>query len=133
SRSDPRWHLAWLIVLASVPAGLVGLALESTVESLIRQPWLVALLLIVFGLIMLAADRLGSLQRSLDKIRLSDGIVVGLAQVLALAPGVSRSGVTITAGLFQGPDREAAARFSFLLSTPITLAAALFSLRKMVG
>jgi undecaprenyl-diphosphatase len=133
ARHDPRWRLAWLLVLGSIPAGLIGLALESTIERLVRQPWLIAILMIVFGLVLLVADRLGARQRGIEKIRLSDALIVGLAQVLALAPGVSRSGITITAGLLVGLDRAAAARFSFLLSTPITLAAALFSLRKLVG
>jgi undecaprenyl-diphosphatase len=133
ARADPRWRIAGLLLLGSIPAGLSGLALESSIEQLIRQPWLVAMLLIVFGLALLAADRLGSQSRGIQDIGVTDALVVGLAQVLALAPGVSRSGITITAAMFVGLDRAAAARFSFLLSTPITLAAALFSMRKLFG
>lgn len=133
ARQRPEWRLCILLLLGSIPAGLAGLLLESTVERLVRQPWLVALLLILFGVLLLAADRLGSKQRALADIGLADALAVGLAQVLALVPGVSRSGITITAGLLRGLDRPAAARFSFLLSTPITLAAALYSLRKAVG
>src|SRR5215211_3666972 len=95
ARHDPRWRLAWLLVLGSIPAGLIGLALESTIERLVRQPWLIAILMIVFGLVLLVADRLGARERGIEKIRLSDALIVGLAQVLALAPGVSRSGITI--------------------------------------
>jgi undecaprenyl-diphosphatase len=133
ARLDSRWRLFWLLVVGSVPAGLVGLALESPVESLVRQPWLVGLLLIVFGLIMLVVDRMASLRRGMEQLGLGDALVVGLAQCLALAPGVSRSGITITAGLLRGLDRATAARFSFLLSTPITVVAALYSMRKLVG
>jgi undecaprenyl-diphosphatase len=133
ARRDPDWRLSWLLLLGSIPAGLIGLALESTIERLVRQPWSIALLLAVFGLLLWYADRAGSKLRDLEKIGVRDALVIGLAQVLALAPGVSRSGITLTAGLLLGLDRSAAARFSFLLSTPITLAAALFSLRKIVG
>ena len=133
ARRERRWRLAWLLVLGSIPAGLVGLAFESTIEQLVRDPRLVAVLLIVFGLIMLAADRAAARRRALDEVGPADALLVGLAQVLALAPGVSRSGITITAGLLLDLDRPAAARFSFLLSAPITLAAALYSLRRLVG
>ena len=132
-RANPRWRLAWLLVLGSVPAGLVGLALESPIESALGKPALVAVLLMLFGLVMLVADRVGQKKRGLPSVGLGDALTIGLAQVLALAPGVSRSGITLTAGLFRGLDRPAAARFSFLLSTPITLAAALYSLRRLVG
>jgi undecaprenyl-diphosphatase len=133
ARREPGWRLAWLLVLGSIPAGLVGLTLETTIEQYTREPWQVASLLIIFGLFLLAADRFASRRRHLESVGLRDALVVGLAQALALAPGVSRSGVTLTAGLMLGLERAAAARFSFLLSTPITLAAALFSLRKLVG
>jgi undecaprenyl-diphosphatase len=133
ARREPAWRLAWLLVLGSIPAGLVGLALETTIEQYTREPWQVASLLIIFGLVLLAADRLASRRRTLDDVSLRDALVIGAAQALALAPGVSRSGITLTAGLMLGLERPAAARFSFLLSTPITLAAALFSLRKLVG
>lgn len=133
ARKDPRWRLAWLLVIGSIPAGLAGAVLESPIEERLGKPATVAVLLIVFGLILLAADRFARLRRTLDDVRLPDALTVGLAQVLALAPGVSRSGITITAGLLRGLDRSAAARFSFLLSTPISVAAALYSLRNLVG
>jgi undecaprenyl-diphosphatase len=133
ARLDPHWRLFWLLIVGSIPAGVVGLLLESTIESAVRQPWLVGLLLIAFGLLMLVVDRAASLARGLERVGLGDAVAVGLAQCLALVPGVSRSGITITAGLLRGLDRAAAARFSFLLSTPITVAAALYSLRKLTG
>jgi undecaprenyl-diphosphatase len=132
ARASHEWRLAWLIVIGCVPAGLVGVLFEDAIESRLRQPALIATLMIVFALLLLAADRLGRRDRGLPKISLADALVVGCAQVLALAPGVSRSGITMTAGLFQGLDRESAARFSFLLSAPITIAAALYKLRDLV-
>lgn len=131
ARRDPKWRLAWFVLLGSIPASVAGLALEPTIEGLLREPRPVAILLILFGLLMLMADRQASKRHGIREVGTWDALIIGLAQVLALAPGVSRSGITITAGLFVGLNRAAAARFSFLLSTPVTLAAALFSLPKM--
>jgi undecaprenyl-diphosphatase len=133
ARKDPRWRLACYILIGSIPAGLVGVVLESKIEELLGAPRMIALLLIVFGLLLLIADRLAAHRRTIDDVGLPDALTIGLAQVLALAPGVSRSGITITTGLLRGLDRAAAARFSFLLSTPITLGASLYSMRKLVG
>jgi undecaprenyl-diphosphatase len=133
ARWDSNWRLAWFILIGSLPASLAGLAFESTVEQLLREPRLVAILLIVFGFLLLLADRLAASKRGVHELGLLDVLIIGFAQVLALAPGVSRSGITITAGLLVGLNRAAAARFSFLLSTPVTLAAALFSLPRVAG
>lgn len=132
ARASHEWRLAWLIVLGCIPAGIVGILFEDKIEALLRSPVQIAVLLIVFGLLMLAADRFGRQERQLDKITLADALTIGCAQVLALMPGVSRSGITLTAGLFRGLDRASAARFSFLLSAPITVAAALYKLRGLV-
>ncbi len=132
ARESDDWRLAWLIVLGCIPAGIVGVLFEDYIEATVRQPALIALLLMVFGLLMLVADRVGRRDRSLQQITLVDAVVIGCAQILSLAPGVSRSGVTMTAGLFRGLDRPSAARYSFLLSAPITLAAALFKLRVLL-
>ena len=129
ARLLPEWKLAWYIVLGCLPAGIIGVLFEDVIETAFRQPVMIAILLIVFGLVMLAADRLGSQRRGLSQITMLDAVAVGCAQVLALMPGVSRSGITLTAGLFRGLDRPSAARFSFLLSAPITIAAALYKLR----
>lgn len=129
-QNKPDRRLAWMVVGGSIPAGVAGLAGEQVVESALRRPSQVALLLALFGLLMLVIDRLGAKRRKLEQVSWSDTLVIGLAQVVALAPGTSRSGVTITAGLFRGLDREAAARFSFLLATPITVAAGLYKLAK---
>jgi undecaprenyl-diphosphatase len=127
--ADPNWRFAWLVLLGSIPAGIIGIALEKPIEELFRSPALNAGLLIVFGLILWLADRYGSLKRTTESLSWLDALVMGLAQAIALVPGVSRSGITMTAGLFRGLDRPTAARFSFLLSGPIILGAALFKLR----
>jgi undecaprenyl-diphosphatase len=129
ARASPEWRLAWQIVIGCIPAAVVGVLFEDLIEATFRQPALVAVLMIAFGLLLLVADLTGRHERALKQVTLADALVIGCAQVLALAPGVSRSGVTMTAGLFRGLDRETAARFSFLLSAPITVAAALFKLR----
>jgi undecaprenyl-diphosphatase len=132
ARKDPHWSLAWMLALGSVPAGLVGVLFEDLVERELRQPVLVAVLMIAFGVVLYLADRLSSQNRSMRDVGFRDAIVVGCAQALALVPGVSRSGVTLTAGLLLGLERAAAARFSFLLSAPIVFAAGLYKLRVLV-
>lgn len=130
--SDPELklnrNLLWLMLVASVPAGLVGLALHHAAETTLREPplgmYVIGGLLIGIGLLMWWAERIGRQQKDIRNMGLWDALVVGLAQAVAIIPGTSRSGVTITAGLFRGYNRGAAARFSFLLSTPIIAAAA---------
>jgi undecaprenyl-diphosphatase len=116
-------RLAWLILLGTIPAGLAGLALESTAEDAFRDPALVAAMLILFSIPMVLAELYGSQRRSLDSARPFDALLVGVAQAIALIPGVSRSGITISAAMFDGFRREEAAVFAFLLSAPIIAAA----------
>lgn len=133
ARASQEWKLAWLIVLGCIPAGIIGVLFEDFVENTLRgHPLLIGVLLVLFGVLLLLADRLGSRSRPLEKLSFVDAIAIGCAQVLALCPGVSRSGITLTAGLFRGLDRTAAARFSFLLSAPITIGAAVFKLKDLV-
>lgn len=122
--TDPDARLAWLVLLSTVPAGVLGLALEDLIVGALGQPWLIALLLVLFALVLLASDRLARHVRDLDGLGWRGALGIGLAQALALAPGVSRSGVTMVAGLLLGLRREAAARFSFLMSIPIVGGAA---------
>jgi len=129
-REDPSWRMALLVLLGSIPAGLIGIVLEQPIETLLRSPVINAVLLIVFGLVLYVVDRIASLKRSMDELRWLDALTMGLAQALALAPGVSRSGITLSAGLLRGLDRPTAARFSFLMSGPIIAAAAVFKLRE---
>jgi undecaprenyl-diphosphatase len=116
---------AWLIALATVPAVIAGVLLQSMAETVFRSSQLVAINLIVVAFVMLAADRLSKARFDLSKLPISGGLAVGLAQCLALVPGVSRSGITISAGMLVGLDRVAATRFSFLLSAPIIAGATL--------
>ncbi len=117
-------RLAWAVVVATVPAALVGVALESVIADRLGDPWQMAILLAAFGLLLGWADRRPG-PDGLDRVTVRKGLWVGLAQCLALMPGVSRSGITITASRFLGLDRDASARFSFLLLLPITLGAVL--------
>ncbi len=117
--------MAWLLFLSALPGAVVGAGLESVINEHLGQIWLIAVMLIVFGLVLLVADRLpGTLKEGDYGPRQALGM--GLAQAAALSPGVSRSGITITAGRFLGFDRNAAARLSFLMSMPITGGAALY-------
>jgi undecaprenyl-diphosphatase len=122
-------RLACVIVMGAIPAGLAGVFGEAQIEEYLRQaPALIAVLLIAFGLLLWLAEWRGRKVRELGQVGWADGLVIGFAQVLSLAPGVSRSGITMTAGLFRGLSRESAARFSFLLSLPLLAGAAIFGL-----
>jgi undecaprenyl-diphosphatase len=118
-------RLAWVLVLATVPAVIVGGLGEDWIDENLGEPWMIAVLLIVFGLVLLHADRRPQ-EKSLGQVRLRYGLYIGLAQVLSLAPGVSRSGITISAGRYLRLDRDTAARVSFLLLTPVTAGAVAF-------
>jgi len=122
-RQNPR--LLWYLAIATIPAALAGWRFEHAAEEQLRSPIIVGVALIVIGLFMWAGDWLGKHERDLGHVGLLDSFLVGVAQALAVIPGVSRSGVTMTAGLFRRMKRETAARFSFLLSTPIIAGAAL--------
>jgi undecaprenyl-diphosphatase len=121
----PQAWLAWLVLLGTLPAAIIGFLLNDFFESLFSAPVAVAAFLVGTGLILAAAETFYDRIRKVDTLRLGDALVVGLAQAAAIAPGLSRSGLTITAGIFRGLGREAAARFSFLLSVPIILGAGL--------
>ncbi|MCA1778289.1 MAG: undecaprenyl-diphosphate phosphatase [Xanthomonadaceae bacterium] len=120
---DPDRQLLVALAIASVPALLVGALASGWIESLLRSPMLIAVTTLVFGLLLGLADRLGTQRRDIRALGIRGALLIGLAQMLALIPGTSRSGVTITAALALGLSREAAARFSFLLSIPIIAAA----------
>lgn len=132
-RSDLNARMGWYLIIGTVPIVIFGFLFRNQIETGARSLYLMGTTLIVLGLILGAADYLGSKTRSVESVGRKDAIVVGLAQALALIPGVSRSGATITAGLIMGLDREAAARFSFLLSVPAIVLSGLFELAKEVG
>lgn len=117
-------RLAWAVALGTIPVGIAGLLAHDWVETAGRNPSIIATTSIGFGLLLWWADRAGSRGRELESLRWGDAVVVGLAQALAIIPGTSRSGITMTAGLFRGFTREDAARFSFLLYVPVGVLAA---------
>jgi len=127
-RSELAARMGWYLVVATIPIVALGLAFEDQIENGARNLWLVGSVLIGFGLVLGVADRLGSHARELDRISTRDGILIGLAQSLALIPGVSRSGATISAGLLLGLQRPAAARFAFLLAVPAVLGSGVYQL-----
>lgn len=129
----PQAWLAWLILIGTIPAAVIGFLLSDFFESLFSAPLAVAAFLIGTGLILAAAETSYDRIRKVDTLRLGDALIVGLAQAAAIAPGLSRSGLTITAGIFRGLGREAAARFSFLLSVPIILGAGLSQIAHAVA
>jgi len=118
------------LVAASIPGALAGVLLEHYAKTIFRQPWRIALLLGGVGLLLILAERLARHIRPLTNLHLGDALLIGLSQALAIMPGVSRSGITMTTGLFLGFTRESAARFSFLLATPIIAGAGLYDLLK---
>ena len=115
-------RLAWWVILGAIPAVLVGLLFKDIIETELRSPWVIAIATIVFGLLLWVADLGKSKVRNESQLKLSDVVIIGCFQALALIPGTSRSGITITAGLMLGLTRRAAARYSFLLSIPIIIA-----------
>jgi len=131
-RSDPDAKLGWFIILGSVPIVVLGLIFQDAIESTLRSLWIVAGTLIVFGILLGVADYVGAKKRRLDQLTVPHATVFGFAQALALIPGVSRSGGTITAGLFMGYERAAAARYSFLLAIPAVFGSGLYQVYKSV-
>jgi len=126
-------RLPWYIIIGTIPAAIVGKTLEEPIEQLFRQsPLLICTFLMIFGLLLALADTTGAKRWKLDRMDLKAAVLIGLAQCLALIPGVSRSGITITAALLIGYNRETAARFSFLLSLPIVFGAALLKVGQLL-
>jgi undecaprenyl-diphosphatase len=132
-RGDPDRRLAWLLAASTVPAVIAGILLNDLIETGFREARLVAVTLVIGAAILWLADRLGSRTRSIEGLTFPIAIGIGAAQALALIPGISRAGISISAGLFAGLDRQAAARFAFLMATPITAGAGLWELRKIVS
>lgn len=124
-------RLGWYIIAGTIPISVLGLLFANPIETEFRNLYLVGTTLIVFGALMLWADATAKRERGVDSLSLRDGVTIGFAQALALVPGVSRSGATITAGLLIGLDRPAAARFSFLLSVPAIVLSGLYGLRDL--
>ncbi len=126
-------RLGWLVIVGTLPIVVLGLLFKDAIETSLRNLWYTAFSLIAFGILLGIADVVGRRRWGIDRLRWGSGIVFGFAQAMALLPGVSRSGGTITAGLFMGFTREAAARYSFLLAIPAVLASGLYQLLKTWG
>ena len=131
-RNDPDARMGWLVILGSLPIIILGLLFQDQIESVLRSLWIVATTLIVFGMVLAVADAVGRQERDLTSLSYKHGIFYGLAQAMALIPGVSRSGGTITAGLFMGYQRRAAARYSFLLAIPAVFGSGFYQLYKAI-
>ncbi|WFE20183.1 undecaprenyl-diphosphate phosphatase [Solwaraspora sp. WMMD937] len=127
-RSEPDYRMGWYVIVGSIPIGVIGLLFKDQIRDGLRNLWITATVLIVFALILAVAEYLGRQTRTLQRLTLRDGVIMGFAQAMALIPGVSRSGGTLTAGLLLNLTREAAARFSFLLAIPAVVMSGLFSL-----
>ncbi|MFH5227697.1 undecaprenyl-diphosphate phosphatase [Antrihabitans spumae] len=125
---DLDYRMGWYVIIATIPIGVLGFLFKDQIRTGARNLWLIATMLIVFALVIAAAEHFGKKERPIEKLTTRDGLAMGFAQCLALVPGVSRSGATSSAGLFLGLSREAAVRFSFLLAIPAVTASGLFSL-----
>jgi undecaprenyl-diphosphatase UppP len=131
-RGDDDRRMAWLLAVATIPAILVGPLFDSAVEAAVRKPAEVAVMLCVGAAILWLAERWGSKAREMGSLTFVNAVGIGVAQTIALVPGISRSGISISAGLFLGLNREAAARFSFLLATPVVAGAGVWEARKLL-
>ncbi|WP_114854821.1 undecaprenyl-diphosphate phosphatase [Brachybacterium sp. YJGR34] len=131
-RSDPDVRMGWLVIIGSIPIGVLGLAFEDQIDHSLRNLYITAAMLILFGILLGVADRIAPRRKELTELSVRDGILFGFAQALALIPGVSRSGGTITAGLLMGYTRQAAARYAFLLAVPAVFASGLYKAVKEV-
>jgi undecaprenyl-diphosphatase len=132
-KNDPDVRLGWLIIIGTVPIVIAGYLFQETIRSTFRSLWLIAIVLIVFGIILGVADLVGKRIRAITDITYGHGIIIGLAQMLALIPGVSRSGATMTAGRALGYERPAAARYGFLLAIPAVFGSGLYELVHSLG
>lgn len=131
-RGELDARMGWYVILATIPIGVAGLAFRDPIENGARNLYLIGSMLIGAGLVLLLAERVGRRARSIEDVDRTDAMWIGIAQALALVPGTSRSGATITAGLFLGMERAAAARFSFLLSIPAIVLSGLFGLTELL-
>ncbi|MGY4712082.1 undecaprenyl-diphosphate phosphatase [Mycolicibacterium sp. CBM1] len=127
-RDNPDYRLGWYVIIGTLPIVVLGLAFKEAIRGEVRNLWVIATAMLVFSAVIAAAEYFGRQTRHAENLTWLDGMLVGIAQCLALVPGVSRSGSTISAGLFLGLDRELSARFGFLLGIPAVLASGLFSL-----
>jgi undecaprenyl-diphosphatase len=132
-RGHRDFRMGWYVILGTIPIGIVGLLFKDVIKNDLRSLWVVAIALIGWSAVMWAAERAARQERNEKQLNLTDALVIGIVQCVSLVPGVSRSGATISAGLFRGLDRVTATRVSFFLSIPALLAAGLFELKDALG
>jgi undecaprenyl-diphosphatase len=136
---DPAWRghvdtrMGWYVIVGSLPIVVLGVLLKDVIEKDFRSLWIIGTTLVVLGVVLGVADRVGRNDRSIEKMTLRHAVMLGGAQAMALIPGVSRSGATISMGRFLGYEREAATRFAFLLAIPAVVGAGIFELREIPG
>jgi undecaprenyl-diphosphatase len=128
--TEKQAKLGWLILIGSIPVVVIGLIFKDLIENQLRSLWVIAFTLIIFGIVLGIADRYGNRTKSIERLSTRDGLLFGLGQALAVIPGVSRSGGTISVGLALGYSRQAAARYSFLLAVPAVIASGLYQFAK---
>lgn len=122
------YRMGWMVIVGSIPIGVIGLLFQDMIREGLRNLWITATVLVLFSFVFIIAEKVGKKERDFEDLTMKDAVIMGFAQCLALIPGVSRSGGTISAGLFTGLNREVATRFSFLLAIPAVLASGLYSL-----
>jgi undecaprenyl-diphosphatase len=132
-RGHRDFRMGWYVIVGTIPVGIVGLVFKDVIKDDLRSLWVVAFALLLWSAVMWAAERSARQDRSEKRLNLGDAVIVGIVQCVSLIPGVSRSGATISAGLFRGLDRVAATRLSFFLSIPALLAAGIFELKDALG
>ena len=132
-RDDPEARMGWLVIIGSIPIGVLGLLFQDAIDTTLRNLWITVAMLAGFGIVLWIADRIARDRFELKELTWVDGIALGFAQALALIPGVSRSGATIAGGLFLGYKREAATRYAFLLAIPAVFISGLFKLKDIPG
>lgn len=130
-RSTIDARMGWYVIIGTIPIAVLGLLFQDQIETVARNLWLVSFTLIVFGVILGVADRVGAKTKEVDNLNVRDGVLYGIGQAFALIPGVSRSGATISMGLFLGYTREAATRYAFLLAIPAVMASGLYETTKI--
>ncbi len=133
ARSAPEWRMGWFIIIGSTPIVILGVLLEDAIDREFRNLWFIGATLIGFGLVLGLAERLGRKSKPIADLSMRDAILLGLAQACALVPGVSRSGATISMGLFLGYERQAATRYAFLLAIPAVVGAGVYKLKDIPG
>ncbi|MFV8380165.1 undecaprenyl-diphosphate phosphatase [Corynebacterium hindlerae] len=128
NKRDFDYRMGWMVIVGTLPVAILGYLGKDLIRDNLRNLWITATVLVLFSFVFIAAEKFGKKTRSFDELTMKDALIMGCAQCLALIPGVSRSGGTVSAGLFTGLNREVATRFSFLLAIPAVLASGLFSL-----